>query len=190
MGNLRVTGGVFKGRRIKVPAGHGVRPTPARVREALFSILGEEVEGSVVLDLFAGSGSLGIEALSRGAKKVVFVEKDWGNSMVLVENLRSLGVDDERWDIFRQDVRSFIRTAERKGYEFDVIFMDPPYRSDLGEQSLILLDRSNLVKIGGIVVCESPRGKPQVELEMFVLHRQKRYGDTEIFIFRRREEFR
>src|SRR5580704_10651585 len=107
---MRVIAGTLGGRRLRAPAGRATRPTSDRVREALFSMLGE-IDGARVLDLFAGSGALGIEALSRGAAHAVFVERDAGAAAVLRENLRALGVGPEQAELRRADARAALRHA-------------------------------------------------------------------------------
>lgn len=128
MGELRIVAGVHGGRRIVVPPGRHVRPTREMVREAWFSALGEAVAGARVLDLFAGSGALGLEALSRGARSVVFVESDRRSAAVLRGNLEELG-EEERGRVVRADVGSFLEGLEASD-RFDLAFADPPYDSD------------------------------------------------------------
>ncbi|RMG58424.1 MAG: 16S rRNA (guanine(966)-N(2))-methyltransferase RsmD [Deltaproteobacteria bacterium] len=183
MGRLRITGGTLRGRYIRTPPGSPLRPTAERVREALFSILGDWVEGAHALDLFAGTGALGIEALSRGAKKCVFVEKGLKEWLTLRENLRSLGIEEERWEARRAEAIAYLKEAAKKRISFDVAFLDPPYGQPVGEECLVLLERANLIKIGGIVVFESRRGWNPPALERLTLEGRRRYGDTELFIF-------
>ena len=125
---MRITGGVLGGRRLRAPGG-AVRPTQDRVREALFSVLAGRIEGSRFLDMFAGSGVVGLEALSRGADRVVWVESDRRVLGVLKRNLAELGV--ERPELYGVDVRVFLRKRLVPG-EFDVIFADPPYSARPG----------------------------------------------------------
>jgi 16S rRNA (guanine966-N2)-methyltransferase len=129
---VRIIAGEFKGRRIKTPAGDRTRPTAGRVREAWFSILQAEIPGARVLDLFAGSGALGLEALSRGAVAVDFVEKHGLALEVLRANIATLGVED-RVKIHRTDA---LRFAERVTAPYDVAFADPPYAS--GDAALLV----------------------------------------------------
>jgi 16S rRNA (guanine966-N2)-methyltransferase len=128
---LRIIAGEFKGRRLKTPTGRGVRPTSDRVREAWFSILQQSIPGAKVLDLFAGSGALGFEALSRGAASVEFVESHNASVTVIRENAMTLDVA-ERVTIHRSDAMRF---AERLvAGQYDVAFADPPYAGDAAER--------------------------------------------------------
>ncbi|HZD18768.1 MAG TPA: 16S rRNA (guanine(966)-N(2))-methyltransferase RsmD [Actinomycetota bacterium] len=127
--SLRIVAGEFGGRRIETPAGRGTRPTADRVREAWFSALGDRVVGARVLDLFAGSGALGLEALSRGAARAHFVESDGRAAAVLRRNIAALGVA-ERTEVTVGDAFVFLPMASGRGLPFDLVLADPPYGSD------------------------------------------------------------
>jgi 16S rRNA (guanine966-N2)-methyltransferase len=180
---MRVIAGSLGGRRFKAPAGRRTRPTSERVREALFAMLGP-VSGSVVLDLFAGSGALGIEALSRGASRAVFVERDAAAARVLRENLAELGLAPAAAEVRRSDVRRALQSARDRKETYDLVFIDPPYgraRDWAPELSEAL---PPLLAAGARIVVESDRREPlglEVEVE-----RQRRYGDTSITIYRNR----
>jgi 16S rRNA (guanine966-N2)-methyltransferase len=183
---MRVIAGRFGGRRLKAPRGRGTRPTSERVREALFGMLGE-LEGARALDLFAGTGALGIEALSRGAAGVVFVERDRAAVATLSENLASLGVGGDAAEIRRAEALAALRSARRAKETYDLLFIDPPYgttrraSSHLWERELADLLMPVLAP-GARIVVESDRRAPltlPIELE-----RQRRYGDTSITIHR------
>src|SRR3954453_13668244 len=122
---MRVIAGSYGGRTLKAPAGDGTRPTSDRVREALFSILGDRVAGARVLDLFAGSGALGIEALSRGAASATFVDDAPAALRVLRANLEALGEDAE---VVRADAVRWLRAASGRAHQYDLVLLDPPYR--------------------------------------------------------------
>jgi 16S rRNA (guanine(966)-N(2))-methyltransferase RsmD len=178
---MRVIAGSLGGRRLKAPAGRDTRPTSGRVREALFAML-SNVDGERVLDLFAGTGALGIEALSRGASRAVFVERDERASRVLRENLRALGIDQHAGEVRRADVLGALRSAQACKETYDLIFIDPPYRRAhewAAELSAIL---PSLLASGARIVVESDRREP-VELAL-PIERQRRYGDTSITIHR------
>jgi len=171
---LRVIAGVHGGRRLTTPAGPGTRPTSDRVREALFSILGEAVvRDARVLDLFAGSGALGIEALSRGAAAATFVDSDPRAVKAIRTNLESLGLEAE---VLREDWRAALDTAR----QYALLFLDPPYR--LTERLAPDLSKAveSLLAPGGTLVSESDRRAPLV-LEL-PLRDERRYGDTLIRI--------
>jgi 16S rRNA (guanine966-N2)-methyltransferase len=178
---MRVIAGRLGGRRLKAPPGRVTRPTSDRVREALFSMLGE-VTGACVLDLFAGSGALGIEALSRGARRAVFVERDTVAARVLGENLAALGIGSEEAELRRIDAGAALQSARASKETYDLLFIDPPYGQahewalELGALLPALLEP------GARVVVESDRREP-LELEIGV-ERQRRYGDTSITIHR------
>ena len=170
---MRIVAGEFKGRRLRAPRGMRTRPTADRVREALFSMLGD-LSGARVLDLYAGTGALGIEALSRGAASALFVERDPRAAAAIEENLRSLGLDDP---VHRQDALRFLTRGEGT---FDLVFCDPPYDSvpriagPLAERLPALLAR------GARIVTESDKRSP-FELP-FPLFAERTYGDTRIAI--------
>jgi 16S rRNA (guanine966-N2)-methyltransferase len=175
---LRIVGGEFAGRRLTAPRGGRTRPTPDRVREALFSILGQ-LDHARVLDLYAGSGALGIEALSRGAAQATFVDSDAAAAHAVRANLERIGVaDDAR--VFRADVPSFLRGAARHGERWDLVLCDPPYRlaHRLGATLGPLL--RPLLTPGARIVCESSVKQP-LRLDLPLLT-ERRYGDTSIVV--------
>jgi 16S rRNA (guanine966-N2)-methyltransferase len=184
---VRVIAGRLGGRRLKAPPGRVTRPTAERVREALFSMLGE-VSGARVLDLFAGSGALGIEALSRGAARAVFVERDGVAASVLAENLATLGIGSQDAELRRSDVASALRSARAGKETYDLVFIDPPYgqAQEWAPELGALLPA--LLESGARVVLESDRREP-LELPLtgtgeLGVERQRRYGDTSITIHR------
>ena len=175
---MRVIGGRFGGRPLRAPRGRATRPTPERVREALFSILGP-VDGLRVLDLFAGSGALGIEALSRGAAQLTLVDSSQAAAQTIRRNVASLGVQAE---VRRQSVSSFLEQAREAGRDYDLVFLDPPYRqaARLGpDLSVVLVP---VLAAGARVIGESDRRAP-LELERLTPRDERRYGDTLIRIY-------
>jgi 16S rRNA (guanine966-N2)-methyltransferase len=173
---VRVIAGSLGGRRLSAPKGAGTRPTADRVREALFSVLGD-VEGARVLDLFAGSGALGIEALSRGAAEVTFVDSDATALKALRGNLHELGAEAE---VRRADARSFLRSARKSGREYDLVFLDPPYRRAAALAQELDRHLPALLAPGARVAVETGRQAP-LKLELPLLD-ERRYGDTLIRI--------
>jgi len=160
-----------------------VRPTYDRVRESVFDILGPRVEGARVLDLFAGSGALGIECLSRGAESVTFVEKDRAVLAVLRANIEALGVSASAVVLHGDAVRSL--KAAVPGGPFDLVFVDPPYASGLAGTALALLSARPDLAPGATVVVEHARGDaPGDPCGALGLTRSERYGATEVSFFR------
>lgn len=185
MGLIRIIAGELKGRRIQVPEGPGVRPTPDRVREALFSILGGLVEEARVLDAYAGSGALGFEALSRGAAEVVFLESEPGPARVLRQSADSLGVT-ARCRIIEAGAQAWLRGVQRER-PFDLFLADPPYGTDEAEGFLASAHASGLLAPGGWLVLERdsrdrPVGDPAPDLSRF---RTAKYGRTSLDLYRR-----
>jgi 16S rRNA (guanine(966)-N(2))-methyltransferase RsmD len=178
---MRVIAGQLGGRRLRAPSGRVTRPTSDRVREALFSMLAE-LDGAAALDLFAGSGALGIEALSRGAASAVFVERDGGALRALRENLASLDLAAPVAQVRRAEAASALQSARRRRETYDLIFIDPPYDTahDWGPELSALLPP--LLGPLARVVVESDR-RMQLELDIEV-ERERRFGDTTIRIHR------
>jgi 16S rRNA (guanine966-N2)-methyltransferase len=168
--------GSFKGRRLVAPRGTRTRPTADRVREALFSMLGD-VEGAFVLDLYAGSGALGIEALSRGAEAAVFVERDGPAIAAIERNLAAVGVDAK---VLRQPVERFLAAAAGS---YDLVFCDPPYDFASRLAGTLAERLPAVTPPGGRIVTESDKRNP-LELP-FPLVTERTYGDTRIAIHER-----
>jgi 16S rRNA (guanine(966)-N(2))-methyltransferase RsmD len=181
---LRLTGGQGRGRRLAAAALRGLRPTSARVREALFDILGARVAGAEVLDVFAGTGAVGIEALSRGATRVVFVEDDARAARLIAANLRDAGLPGGASVIEGDAVRALDRLSAA-GESFSIVFLDPPYAAGAPAE---ILDRSAaLVAAGGVLVVEhgarvAREIGPPAGLRA---GRRYRYGDSRLSVFHR-----
>jgi pantetheine-phosphate adenylyltransferase len=178
---VRVTGGALAGRRLRVPATRGVRPTADRVREALFARLAGW-DGARVLDLYAGSGSLGIEALSRGASYAVFVEGSAAVIATLRANLAALGLEP-RARVVRGDVRRAIARLAREGERFDLVLVDPPYASGEAARALAALAGAGILTPGATLVVESSRRGELAAPPGLVVLDERRYGDTRITRF-------
>jgi 16S rRNA (guanine(966)-N(2))-methyltransferase RsmD len=175
---MRVIAGIYGGRRLAAPPGDATRPTSDRVREALFSILGPRVPGARVLDLFAGSGALGIEALSRGAASATFVDDAHRAIKAIRGNLDALGASAE---IRRSDALRFLGAASAGGAQYDLLFLDPPYRHAEGLASRLSEALPAVLAPGAVAVAESDRRAP-LALDL-PLHDERRYGDTLIRIY-------
>ena len=165
---MRIVAGEWRGRRLVAPPGRTTRPTSDRVREALFSILGP-LDGERVLDLYAGSGALGLEALSRGAGEATLVERDRAALKALRANVEALGAHAH---VIAGDVASFLDSAATAGGHYDLVFLDPPYRSGVGRE----LSLEPVLAPGARVIVESDRRSPH-DLSIPVTD-ERRYGDT------------
>lgn len=186
---MRIIGGESRGRVIRLPGGCGIRPTADRVKEALFNILGS-IEGRSFLDLYAGCGNVGLEALSRGACGTVFVEKDLRLIETIRENLRLLGFDG-RGEAIAADAEEGIRRLRKRGARFDLLFADPPYEEGYPAKILTCLERGELLTENGIIILQHSSREPleQSVTEALTVSDQRRYGDTLLsFLKKRREE--
>ena len=172
---MRVTGGNLRGRRLRT-ARTGVRPTADRVREALFARL-DLLDGARVLDLFAGSGALGIEAISRGAKEAVFVERAAGALEFLSGNLAELGLE-ARTRVLRSDAAAAVRRLGRRGERFDLLLIDPPYAYAELEPLIASILAVGLLAPGAVLVVERGKRHPVGPIEGLRLLDERRYGNT------------
>jgi 16S rRNA (guanine966-N2)-methyltransferase len=174
---MRIVAGLYGGRRLTAPAGSETRPTSDRVREALFSVLGPSIQGARVLDLYAGSGALGLEALSRGAQSAVFVDRSRKAIAAIRANLEALGITAEVRPI---EARAALRAASARHEAYDLVFLDPPYRraAELGRE--LSEGLTAVLAPGARVITESDRRAP-LELDL-PLADERRYGDTVIRI--------
>ncbi len=183
MSGLRVVGGVARGRRLRQVPGEGTRPIGDRVKEALFSILGADVEGARFLDLFAGTGSVGIEALSRGAAEAVFVDKATAAIRTLRENLSATGLT-ERASLVQQDTFAFL--GQDPAQPFDYAFVAPPQYRGLWREVLLRLDerRAWLSEDGWVIVQIDPREDEPEGLSRLARFDERAYGQTKLIFYR------
>lgn len=154
---MRVITGSARGRRLKTPDNYDIRPTTDNVKEALFNIIQFDIEGRRVLDLFAGTGQLGIECLSRGAEDVVFVDESSAAVKIVKENLKTCAL---KGTVLQTDALSFLRSCGR----FDLVFIDPPYDSDVYEAVLKTINSVDILSDGGIIICEARRDRALPEM--------------------------
>jgi 16S rRNA (guanine(966)-N(2))-methyltransferase RsmD len=177
---MRIISGTSKGRKLVTPRSQSLRPTSDRVKESIFNILQDEIVGKVVLDLFAGTGNLGIEALSRGAKKTIFVEKGRQALRLIQRNLTQFGLE-ERSEILPKDAIRAIGILKQRGESFDLILMDPPYQKGLIQKTLMKLNSYPIYHKDSILVIEHDRREPlSTVMDGWNLIRQRRIGDTVI----------
>ncbi|MBE6757018.1 MAG: 16S rRNA (guanine(966)-N(2))-methyltransferase RsmD [Ruminococcaceae bacterium] len=176
---MKVITGTLRGRTVQTLAGEATRPTAQRVKEALFSAIQFDIEGRRVLDAFAGSGQLGIEAISRGAASCVFVDNSREAAEIVRRNTTTLGIGAVS-TVLCQDTMQFLsRTAER----FDIVFLDPPYAAGLLEDALAASER--LLNAGGLVVCESDeRAQLPESVGALTLYRSYHYSHVKLWIYR------
>jgi 16S rRNA (guanine(966)-N(2))-methyltransferase RsmD len=184
----RIIGGAGKGRRLKTAAGIASRPTGARVRQSLFDILSPRIRECRFLDAFAGNGGVGLEALSRGAERVVLVDRSAAAVAASRENARALAHAGGEVQVFRQEATTALAALADLGRQFDVVFLDPPYQSDLYEP-LLELAGGRLLAAGGVVVAEHfhKRSLPE-RIGALIRTRQKRVGDHCLSFYSRAAE--
>ena len=173
---MRIITGTAKGCNLKTPKGMSTRPTSDRVKESLFSILGGEVDGTRVLDIFAGTGALGLEALSRGAREAVFIDK--ATDKLIRENSQHCRLSD-RAEILKGDVFAQLNRLSVQGRRFDLVFCDPPYHEGLWQKAISWLDDNELLAPRALVVLErGGENEPLPELKRLKLLKNQRYGNT------------
>jgi len=182
---MRIIAGKYRSRRLAAPAGMATRPTSDRLRETLFNVLGSQVEGSVWLDLFAGTGAVGIEAMSRGARMVYFVESSARVARVIRSNLASLG-SESGFEVLEREAGVALRRLDSRSVVCDFCFLDPPYRrQDDYEQVLTFLSKSQLLHEGSAVIAEhDKRFDPGEAFDVLRRYRILRQGDAVLSFYR------
>ena len=179
---MRVITGVARGIQLKTPEGLQTRPTSDRVKEACFSIIQFDIPGASVLDLFGGTGQLGIEALSRGAKSAVFVDASNKACALIRENLKRTKMDQQS----RVVCSDYLSYLKRAGEKFDIIFLDPPYAEVFLENALNLITEIDILQTNGIIVTERPLGKELPwEYEGYQRSKDYKYGNTLLAVYRK-----
>jgi 16S rRNA (guanine966-N2)-methyltransferase len=175
---LRIIAGALKGKRLYSVRNRSIRPTADKLRESMFNILSQRVPDAVVLDLFAGTGALGIEALSRGAASVVFIDNRKEALSVLKRNINSCMLD-QKANIVKWNIRQNLNCIKSQKHHFDLIFLDPPYDNNLIKPTLFNLDKSHSLKKGACIVVEHSLFEPiPTDLFAFDLLDQRKYGKT------------
>ena len=180
---MRIIGGTARGRRIKAPKGSTIRPTADRVREALFNILPRDLSGKQVLDLFAGSGSLSLEALSRGAATALLVDESTEAAGLIHGNLETLGFTD-RARVWTVPAGKAVNRLAGGGHAYDAIFLDPPYDGGWVNRTMALVAEAGILHAGGAAVAEhSVRERVEEKYGELVRCDRRRYGDTVLSFF-------
>jgi len=179
---MRVITGKARGVTLKTPEGLQTRPTADRVKEALFSVIQFDVPGATVLDLFGGTGQLGIEALSRGAKRAIFIDESDKACRLIRENLSRTKLE-QQGSVIRSDYLSYLGRCHEK---FNLIFLDPPYAEVFLENALKRITEIDILQSGGIIVTERPLGKElSFEFQGYTRSKDYKYGNTLITLYRR-----
>ena len=174
---MRVITGTARGRKLKEPASYDIRPTTDQVKEAMFNIVQFDVEGRRVLDLFGGTGQLGIEAASRGAAKVVIVDSGKEALQLIRDNVSACRLEVQ---VVQSDALAYLE----RGGEFDLVFIDPPYDSGLAEKALKKIKEIDILSEGGIIICETRRETVLPPLEKpYLLRKDYRYGKVKLTVY-------
>jgi len=176
---MRITGGIFKGRRLKTTPGLVTRPTTDKIRQAIFNILMSDIDGKTALDLFAGSGALGIEAISRGAESAVFVEIGHRQAETIRGNLRTLDLNQQ---VVELDYHKACRTLSEREKQFDIIFADPPYNKFMPKDVITAVVQYNLLAPEGFLIIEHNAGVDIMNNYMVILLNRK-FGQTEVTFY-------
>jgi len=191
---VRISSGRLKGRKVVTSKKifistdrDDLRPTSSKVREAIFNIVQTEIDHALFLDLYAGTGAVGLEALSRGAEKVFFVENSHIRAKAVVDYIHKLGLDD-RASVYQEEAEAFLKRAMRTGLKFDIIFADPPYLSGEIDKVLPYIGECNILKDDGCILIEhsSKIALPE-NIQNIKLAKNYRYGDTMITLYRKEE---
>lgn len=184
---MRVISGTAKGTKLRSVAGHTTRPTADRVKESLFNILGPAIAGGDFLDLYAGNGGIGLEALSRGARSVIWIDLNPACTKMIQANLEKTRLAGGT--IYTNDVLRGLRQLARAKNSFDYIFLDPPYDRGLLVRTLELLDTLTILKKGGLIIAEASKKEdaPRSMSKLFLI-RTEYYGDTTLYFYQNKEE--
>jgi 16S rRNA (guanine(966)-N(2))-methyltransferase RsmD len=182
---MRIIGGTFRARKLKSFQTAGIRPTADRIREAIFNILPHRLDSFSVLDLFAGTGAFGLEALSRGAQFCTFVDKNRAAISIVSANLSAINCQ-ERARLLRQDALLAIPMLESHQASFDLIFLDPPYDSDLNQRAIQQLGSSSILTTEGIVIVEKYHKSPDISSQHLEPYDERKYGETTILFWRKK----
>lgn len=181
---MRIVAGDWRGRRLVAPKGRGVRPTLEKVREAIFDVLGPKVTGAFVLDLFAGCGAMGFEALSRGAAHVTWCDSSARSVEAIRQNMSRLCVPGEKGRVLHTTAISAIELLSQEGKVFDLVFVDPPYESEHYEETLLFLGMGRLLSDNGVVVVEhSKRMTIEPVFGSLMISKRRVYGETGVAFF-------
>lgn len=181
---MRIISGLAKGRKILSPVGMNTRPTLDRIKESIFNIIQNKVPGAVALDMFSGTGSLGLEAASRGAEKVCLVDKGKETFSFLQQNIENLKFENI-CEAYNVDSYDSLLLFKKHGLIFDIIFIDPPYLKDMIPPSIKIIDENNLLKSDGIIVSKIDTSEIIYEgNEAIILYDKRKYGNTTVCFYK------
>lgn len=180
---MKIISGKYKGRVLEGFDIAGTRPTMDRVKESVFAMIQTWLEDATVLDLFAGSGNLGIEALSEGAQEIYLVDKNKKACQVIKRNINKIGI--EASDIFCGDYKSALKKYQEQSIKFDIIFLDPPYQTDLVKKSMEVIEKYELLSKNGIIVAESNTLDKIICSDKLEIVKSKKYGDKVVAILKK-----
>ncbi|RRD40397.1 16S rRNA (guanine(966)-N(2))-methyltransferase RsmD [Leptotrichia sp. OH3620_COT-345] len=184
---MRITAGTLKNRKIKSREGRDTRPTLERIKEAIFSIIGEKVHNSKFLDLYSGTGNMAIEALSRGADRAVMVEQDKEALKIIINNVNNLRLDN-KCRAYKNDVFRAVEILGRKNENFDIIFLDPPYKENISSETIKKISDNNILNKDGIIISEhSIYEKTQNKIGNFIKYDERDYNKKMISFYRYEE---
>jgi 16S rRNA (guanine966-N2)-methyltransferase len=180
---MKIISGIYKGRSLQGFDIEGTRPTMDRVKESLFGMLQNNIPDSIVLDLFSGSGNLGLEALSEGAKEAYLVDSNHKAVTTIKRNIESIGIINTK--VLEMDYLRALKELREDNKKFDIIFLDPPYKTDYIEKSLEKIEEYDLLKEDGIIVCESDLLDRIIYSNHYKSIKDKKYGDKYIVLLKK-----
>lgn len=182
---MRVISGIAKGRSLQPVPGKGTRPTSDKIKEAIFSMIGPYFQGGHVLDLFAGTGALGIEALSRGMEKGIFIDMERNCMDIIRQNLQITGLS-EKAEIYRNEASKAVKALAKRGLKFDLVFLDPPYKLIYMEELLLQMQSPDLFSKDAVIVLEHDASTQfSDQIDHLIKDKYVVYGDTAITIYRK-----
>lgn len=183
---MKVISGKYKGRILQGYNLEKTRPTMDRVKESLFAMIQYNLNNAIVLDLFSGSGNLGIESLSMNAQKAYLVDKNKEAISMIKTNLKTLEVEKEQFEVIKSDFQKALLSLKENNIKLDIIFLDPPYKTNYIEESIKLITTYDLLNKNGIIVCESDNLKKIVYSEVYKEIKNRKYGDKYIVILEKK----
>ncbi|MDR2832868.1 MAG: 16S rRNA (guanine(966)-N(2))-methyltransferase RsmD [Streptococcaceae bacterium] len=183
---MRVVSGDFRGRRLKSLPGDNTRPTTDKVKESIFNMIGPFFDGGLALDLFAGSGGLGIEAVSRGVDKAYLIDRNFGAIKVIKENVAITKVP-EKFEIIKMDAKKALQKFQEEALIFDLVFLDPPYAKQEIIEIILAMQTNNLLDENALIICEADKKVDlPIEIGEFAEYKRQIYGITQVVIYERR----